>query len=51
MAKLLKMAWLNMWRNWRRTAIALTAIDPERDPEGRTAQAGLAVLRGLLAES
>ena len=26
MAKLLKMAWRNMWRNWRRTAIALTAI-------------------------
>ena len=26
MAKLFKMAWRNMWRNWRRTAIALTAI-------------------------
>lgn len=26
MAKLLKLAWRNMWRNWRRTAIALTAI-------------------------
>jgi ABC-type lipoprotein release transport system permease subunit len=26
MAKLLTMAWRNMWRNWRRTAIAVVAI-------------------------
>ncbi len=26
MGKLIKMAWRNMWRNWRRTAIAVTAI-------------------------
>ncbi|MEZ4658756.1 MAG: ABC transporter permease [Caldilineaceae bacterium] len=26
MAKLITMAWRNMWRNWRRTAIALVAI-------------------------
>lgn len=26
MAKLFTMAWRNMWRNWRRTAIAVTAI-------------------------
>lgn len=32
-------------------ALALTAIDPERDPEGKTIQTGLALLRGLLAQS
>lgn len=26
MDKFIKMAWRNMWRNWRRTAIAMTAI-------------------------
>ena len=26
MFKLIKMAWRNMWRNWRRTIIALIAI-------------------------
>lgn len=26
MSKFIKMAWRNMWRNWRRTAIATTAI-------------------------
>jgi len=26
MGKFIKMAWRNMWRNWRRTAIAMTAI-------------------------
>ncbi|MCB0086586.1 MAG: ABC transporter permease, partial [Caldilineaceae bacterium] len=26
MAKLITMAWRNVWRNWRRTAIALIAI-------------------------
>ncbi len=26
MGKLIKMAWRNMWRNWRRTAIASVAI-------------------------
>ncbi len=26
MSKFIKMAWRNMWRNWRRTAIAVTAI-------------------------
>lgn len=29
-------------------ALALTAVDPERDPSGQTVQTGLAVLRGLL---
>ena len=26
MGKIIKLAWRNMWRNWRRTAIAMTAI-------------------------